>query len=57
MPAAQFLTPEWQEKMRRIRDCTQCGECAKRCPYHLDTPALLKRMYEDYERFLAAKTG
>ena len=54
MPAAQFLTPEWQEKMGRIRDCKQCGECAKRCPYQLDTPALLKRMYEDYEKFVAA---
>jgi len=53
MPAAQFLTPEWQEKMRRIRNCEQCRQCAGRCPYHLDTPALLRRMYDEYEAVLS----
>lgn len=55
-PAAQFTTEEWRAKMRRIEDCTQCRQCADRCPYQLDTPALLRRMYEDYQAYLA-RTG
>lgn len=54
MPAAQFLTPEWQAKMRKIRECKDCGQCRDRCPYHLNPSALLKKMLADYESFLAA---
>lgn len=57
MPYQQFLTSEWREKMGRIRNCTRCGACMKRCPYGLDTPSLLRAMLEDYEQFAAAKVG
>ncbi len=50
-PSAPLLTPEWQEKMRRIENCIECDECKERCPYDLDTPALLKRMMQDYFAF------
>ena len=53
-PYRQFLTGDWPEKMRRIANCTDCGNCAKKCPYGLDTPALLKAMLKDYEEFVAA---
>ncbi len=53
MPSAQFLTQEWQEKMSRIERCTRCGACASRCPYGLDTPALLQEMLGCYRQFLA----
>lgn len=49
---AQWTTPEWQEKMKKIEDCLNCGACAAKCPYHLDTPALLKKNYEDFKTFL-----
>lgn len=52
-PTENFLTPEWQEKMRRIHNCKECGKCMERCPYGLSTPEILKRMLEDYETFLA----
>jgi predicted aldo/keto reductase-like oxidoreductase len=52
-PYQQFLTPEWQEKMRRIESCTNCGSCIRKCPYGLDTPNLLKRMLADYDKFAA----
>jgi len=52
-PWRQFVTPEWREKMRRIEQCTECGQCRERCPYELDTPTLLKKMFKDYEAFLA----
>lgn len=51
-PAAGFLAPEWQEKMARIDQCIHCNHCVDHCPYGLDTPALLRRNYEDYKTFL-----
>jgi predicted aldo/keto reductase-like oxidoreductase len=53
-PYQQFLTPEWRQQMDRIDACTECGTCASRCPYHLDTPALLKTMLSDYRQFAAS---
>jgi predicted aldo/keto reductase-like oxidoreductase len=53
MPYRQFLAPDWKEKMNRIRSCKNCGHCTKRCPYGLDTPALLRKTLADYDRFCA----
>ena len=57
MPYHQFLTPEWNEKMNRIRDCTACGHCAAHCPYGLDTPTLLRKSLADYETFRSTHGG
>ena len=54
-PSAGYLTPEWQEKMKKIEECVHCGACKKKCPYGLDTPELLKKNYEDYKAILAGK--
>ena len=54
-PSAGYLTPEWQEKMRKIEDCKHCNSCRKKCPYGLDTPELLKKNYEDYKEILNGK--
>ncbi len=51
-PAAGHLSPAGQEKMKKIENCLNCGQCKAKCPYGLDTPALLKRNYEDYKTFL-----
>ena len=51
-PAAGFLTEEGQAMMKKIEGCLDCGQCKTKCPYGLDTPALLKRNYEDYKTFL-----
>lgn len=53
--SAAYLTPEWQEKMKKIEDCKHCNSCRKKCPYGLDTPELLKKNYEDYKQILAGK--
>lgn len=47
-----FTTEQWQEEMNRIEDCIECNQCAGRCPYHLNTPALLKEMLADYREFI-----
>ena len=54
-PSGNNLTPAWQEKMSKIADCLHCGQCAAKCPYGLDTPALLARNYADYQDVLAGK--
>lgn len=54
-PSELQLTEEVQEKMQRIEDCLHCGQCKKKCPYGLDTPALLQKNYEDYREVLAGK--
>ncbi len=53
-PWQPYFTPEWQEKMNKINDCLECGQCKSKCPYHLDTPALLKYMLKDYWEFYDA---
>lgn len=54
-PSAGHLTPEAQAKMMKIEECLECGQCASRCPYQLDTPALLKKNLEDYKKILSGE--
>ncbi|MBQ8821067.1 MAG: aldo/keto reductase [Lachnospiraceae bacterium] len=54
-PSAAQLTPEMQEKMFKIEGCANCGKCKAKCPYGLDTPALLKKNLQDYKEILAGK--
>lgn len=54
-PSEKQLTPEVQEKMKKIEDCKECGQCMKRCPYGLNIPELLKKNYKDYQEILAGK--
>lgn len=41
--------------MMKIKDCLHCGQCSSKCPYGLDTPALLERNLKDYEEILGGK--
>ena len=52
-PSAGWLTPDGQDKMMKIENCLNCGQCKSKCPYNLDTPALLARNLEDYKKVLA----
>lgn len=51
-PSANWLSENWQKEMAKIEDCINCGQCKKKCPYELDTPALLRKNLEDYKTFL-----
>lgn len=55
-PSAVQLTEEGQKKMMLIEQCLHCNQCKSKCPYGLDTPALLARNLEDYKNVLAGKT-
>ncbi len=54
-PVEAQLTPESQEKMRKIEECLHCGQCSSKCPYNLDTPRLLEENYKDYMEILNGK--
>ncbi|MCI9189049.1 MAG: aldo/keto reductase [Lachnospiraceae bacterium] len=54
-PSAAQLTPQAQEKMKKIENCLHCGKCKSKCPYGLDTPTLLEKNYKDYCEILAGK--
>lgn len=47
-PSDAQLTEEMQARMKKIEECLHCGQCSSKCPYGLDTPALLKKNYKDY---------
>ena len=54
-PSASWLNDHWQEEMAKIPNCLHCNSCHNKCPYELDTPALLEKNYEDYQRVLAGE--
>lgn len=56
-PSKAQLTPQVQEKMKKIEDCLHCNKCKSKCPYGLDTPALLAKNYEDYKKVLAGEVS
>lgn len=54
-PSEPLLTPQEQAKMMKIEECLHCGQCARMCPYHLDTPTLLQKNLEDYKKILSGE--
>lgn len=54
-PTSIILSEEGQRKMRKIEDCIHCGQCAKKCPYELNTPELLQKNYQDFLEVLSGK--
>jgi uncharacterized protein len=47
--AAGFAT----KTMETVRNCTECGECLKRCPYNLPIPEMLKEHLALYDKHCA----
>lgn len=56
-PSAAHLSAEGQAKMKKIENCLNCGRCKSKCPYGLDTPALLRKNLEDYKKVLAGEVS
>ena len=56
-PSASWLSEHWQTEMAKIANCLHCNRCSSKCPYELDTPALLEKNYADYQRVLAGEVS
>ncbi len=54
-PSKEWLSEPMQAEMAKIEQCINCGVCKTKCPYELDTPALLRKNYDDYRRVLAGE--
>ena len=52
-PYQPYMSDEWYAKMHKVEECVHCNACKSRCPYGLDTPALLQLMLKDYDEFYA----
>lgn len=56
-PSEKQLTEEARKKMMLIEKCLHCNQCKSKCPYGLDTPALLQKNLEDYKNVLAGRVS
>lgn len=56
-PSDSWLSPFWQNEMKRAEGCVECHVCMSRCPYELNIPELLKKNTEDYRAVLAGKVS
>lgn len=54
-PSELQLTSEVQAKMKKIEECKHCNACKKKCPFGLDTPALLEKNYADYKEIVTGR--
>jgi len=56
-PSSDWLSERGQAMMLNVENCTECGQCRTKCPYELDTPALLKQHLADYKEILAGNVA
>ena len=54
-PTEAWTNEYWQAEMKKIETCINCRQCAKKCPYELSTPELLKKNYEDYKKIISGE--
>ncbi len=54
-PSKNWLSEGMQAQMQKIENCIECGQCMSKCPYKLNTPALLRKNLADYKRILAGE--
>lgn len=52
MPLERLLTGMFADAVEKGADCSECGECEQRCPYHLPIREMIA---EQVRRFRAAK--
>ncbi len=50
LPSNQLYTGFWATVMDKAAECSQCGDCEERCPYHLPIRDIIAEHYEQYER-------
>lgn len=53
-PTDVYMDEAHQEELKTAEQCIHCGQCASKCPYGLDTPALIEKNVADYKEQLKA---
>lgn len=48
LPPEHLFAGFWGQLMEKAADCTECGECEERCPYHLPIRELLAEYVKQY---------
>ena len=51
-PTQMLISENGREMMKKIDDCVECGHCVSKCPYGINTPELLKKNYQDYQKIV-----
>lgn len=51
-PVADYTSGEMREMMGRAADCTRCGLCETRCPYHLQPYRLVEKHSRIFSEFI-----
>jgi len=47
--ARTIFTPSMDEAIEKATKCSDCGECEKRCPYHLPIRDMIKEQISWYQ--------
>jgi predicted aldo/keto reductase-like oxidoreductase len=48
LPPEHLFSGYWGQLIEKAADCTECGECEERCPYHLPIRELLTEYVKQY---------
>lgn len=49
LPPERMLSGVFAEALEKVANCTQCGECEERCPYHLPIREMVAEQFEWYQ--------
>jgi predicted aldo/keto reductase-like oxidoreductase len=49
LPKERFFSPMLKPAMEKAANCSECGECETRCPYHLPIREMMKEQVEWYQ--------
>ncbi len=49
LPTERLFTAQQIQLMDKAANCTQCGECEERCPYHLPIAEMIEEQVEWYQ--------
>jgi uncharacterized protein len=50
LPPEHLFSGIWGQIVEKAADCTECGECEERCPYHLPIRELLAEYVKQYRK-------
>jgi predicted aldo/keto reductase-like oxidoreductase len=48
-----YYSDSARESMKRVSDCTNCGQCKERCPYSLDVPRLIRESMVEFRKLMS----